>query len=105
MHPSLRSKRSQWNCYANVGARAETSATQTICTLKNFVRFETTLTSKQAVSKKSWKVNGFHPLTTAAQHLDHCCGVRTEFHPLFRPLMTPEGSRQNNRKAFFVDNG
>ena len=53
MHPSLRSKRSQWNCYANVGARAETSATQTICTLKNFVRFETTLTSKQAVSKKS----------------------------------------------------
>ena len=23
MHPSLRSKRSQWNCYANVGARAQ----------------------------------------------------------------------------------
>ena len=35
--------------------RAETSATQTICTLKNFVRFETTLTSKQAVSKEELK--------------------------------------------------
>ena len=55
MHPSLPSKRSQWNCYANVGARAETSATQTTCTLKNVVRFETTLTSKQAVSKEELK--------------------------------------------------
>ena len=82
--------------------RAETSATQTTCTLKNFVRFETT--SKQAVSKEELKLNGSHPLTTASQHLDLCCSVRTEFHQLCRPLMTPEGSRQNNRKKFFVDN-
>ena len=61
MHPSLRSKHSQWNCCANVGARvqemeetrAETIATQTTCTLKIFVRFETT--SKQAVSKEELK--------------------------------------------------
>ena len=33
--------------------RAETIATQTTCTLKNFVRFETT--SKQAVSKEELK--------------------------------------------------
>ena len=39
---------------------------------------------------------------TRPQHLNHCCIVRTEFHALCRPLMTPQGSCQNNRKEFFV---
>ena len=38
---------------------------------------------------------------TGPQHLDHCCIVRTEFHPLCRPLMTPlqlGAQRGDNRK-------
>ena len=41
---------------------------------------------------------------TGPQHLDHCSIVRREFHPLCRPLVTPQRSCQNNQKEFFVAN-